>query len=238
MSTRFPLSPFLNRRGISSLSVLLFISLIAVGCRSLPPNSLSSHNSSRWEKDIATYEANDRTNRPPDGSIVFVGSSSIRLWKTLALDFAPLPVVNRGFGGSQMADSVQFADRIVLPYRPRQVVIYAGTNDINAGKDPELVFGDFVAFVRKIREQSPKAKIAFIACAPNPARWKIVDKMQHLNSLVNDYCDRHGLDFIDIYPLMLGADGLPKPDIFVADRLHMNAKGYEIWTAAVRPYLR
>jgi lysophospholipase L1-like esterase len=148
-----------------------------------------------------------------------------------------LPLVNRGFGGSQLADSANFADRIITPYAPRQVVIYAGGNDINAGKSPEIVYGDFVALVSKIRAHMPHARIAFISSAPNPSRWAQVEKVKQLNSLVETYCHRHHLMFIDVFPLMLGSDGQPKPDIYVADRLHMNPKGYAIWQKAVEPYL-
>ena len=212
--------------------------LLLAGCHTPPHNTLATHDSSRWQKDIATFQAMDVTNRPPADCIVFVGSSSIRLWKTLAQDFPGLPVVNRGFGGSQLADSVNYAEAIITPYHPRQVVIYAGGNDIKAGKAPELVFGNFVALVKKIRALAPQAKIAYISSAPNPARWAQVEEVRKLNSLVKAYCQRHGCTFIDVFPLMLGADGLPKPDIYVADRLHMNTNGYAIWREAVGPHLK
>ena len=217
---------------------LLLLTLLALtGCRSVTPNTLATHVSAKWEKDIAAYQASDVTNPPPTGCIVFVGSSSIRLWKSLEVDFPGLPVINRGFGGSQLADSVNFADRIITPYKPRQVVIYAGGNDINAGKDPDLVYGDFVALVTKIRSELPRAQIGFISSAPNPRRWAEVEKVKRLNSLVEAYCRQHRLTFINVFPLMLGPDGLPKPDIFVSDQLHMNPKGYAIWREAVAPYL-
>jgi lysophospholipase L1-like esterase len=227
-------------KSIQALSVLalLLLLLIGGGCRTAVPNSLATHDSGRWEKNIAAFEARDLTNPPPAGCIVFVGSSSIRGWTTLAADFPGLPVINRGFGGSQLADSVNFADRIITRYGPREVVIYAGGNDIAAGKAPELVFGDFVALVGRIRAGSPKARICYISVAPNPSRWSQVEKVRRVNELISDYCRRHGLTFIDVFPLMLGPDGNPKPDIFVADRLHMNPKGYAIWKAAVLPYLK
>jgi lysophospholipase L1-like esterase len=220
---------------------ILFILLSALAgsaCRGAITNSLATHKSARWEKAIAAFEASDRTNPPPKGCIVFVGSSSIKRWTSLAADFPGLPVINRGFGGSQLADSVNFADRIITPYHPREVVIYAGGNDINAGKDPEVVFGDFVALVNKIQAGAPKARICFISSAPNPARWAQVDKVKRLNQLAEAYCRQHELDFINVFPLMLGPDGKPKPDIYVSDRLHMNAKGYAIWISAVLPYLK
>jgi len=212
--------------------------LLATGCaHRTPPNSLATHDPSRWEKDIAAFEASDRTNAPPKGGIVFVGSSSIRLWKTLAADFPGHKVLNRGFGGSQLADSVHYADRIILPYQPRQVVIYAGGNDLNAKKSPALVFGDFVALTTKIRAALPQTRIAYIAIAGNPKRWAQVEQVRKANSLIENYCRRHGMDFINTFPLMLGPDGLPKPNIFVEDQLHMNERGYAIWREAVRPYL-
>jgi len=222
----------------TSLAGYLLAGLLLAGCQAPPPNTLATHDSSRWQKEIATFEAMDITNRPPAECIVFVGSSSIRLWKTLPQDFPGFPVVNRGFGGSQLADSVNYAEQIITSYHPRQIVIYAGGNDINAGKAPELVFGDFAALAQKIHTQAPRAKIAYISSAPNPARWAQVDKVRRLNSLVSAYCQRHGYTFINVFPLMLGLDGLPKPDIYVADRLHMNTNGYAIWREAVGPHLK
>jgi lysophospholipase L1-like esterase len=217
---------------------LVLLAFLATGCNSIPPNSLATHNSTKWEKDIAGFEAHDRTNPPPKDCILFVGSSSIRLWKSLATDFPGLPVVNRGFGGSQLADSAKFADRFIIPLAPRQVVIYAGGNDINAGKSPEIVYGDFVALVTKVRAALPTTKIAFISSAPNPQRWAQVEKVKRLNSLVEAYCHFHDMTFINVFPLMLGPDGHPKPDIYVADGLHMNPKGYAIWREAVAPCLK
>jgi lysophospholipase L1-like esterase len=195
-------------------------------------------NFARWEKEIAAYESADQKNPPPKGGIVFVGSSSIRLWKTLAQDFPRHRVLNRGFGGSEMADSVHFADRIVLPYEPRMIVVYAGGNDINAGKTPEQVFAAFKAFVEKIRARQPETPIAYISIAGNPSRWAQVEKVKAANAMISDFCKgESNLRFIDVFTQMLGPDGLPKPDIFVDDKLHMNAEGYKIWTSIIGPLL-
>ncbi len=189
---------------------------------------------SKWEKEIAAFEAKDKTSPPEKGGIVFVGSSSIRKWTTLAEDFPHHRVLNRGFGGSQIADSVQFAGRIVIPYAPRTVVLYAGGNDLNAGKAPESVFVDFLAFVARIRADLPETEIAVISVAGNPKRWAQVEKVRTLNALVADYCGKHPrMKFIDVFPAMMGSDGLPLPDIFLKDKLHMNEKGYRIWTQIV-----
>jgi lysophospholipase L1-like esterase len=203
-----------------------------------PHNSLATHNSAQWEKEIGEIEARNAASPLPAGCIIFVGSSSIRRWASLAEDFRGLPVVNHGFGGSQLADSVNFADRIITPYQPRQVVIYAGNNDIGFGKEPDVVFGDFVALVTKIRTGCPNARISYIAVGPCPLRWHLVEKVRRLNRLAEEHCLRNGMDFIDVFPLMLGPDGQPRPDIFAEDRLHMNENGYAIWREAIAPYLR
>ena len=220
--------------GVLLLSLLGFV---AAGGDARPPNSLATHNSARWGKDIAAFEARDRTNPPPKGCIVFVGSSSIRRWTSLAADFPSLPVVNRGFGGSQLADSVNFADRIIFPYQPREVVIFAGSNDLNAGKPPEIVYGDFVALVTRIRARLPQARIAYISISTSPSRWAEVENVKQCNALAQAYCRGHEIDFINVFPLTLGPDGRPKPDLYVEDRLHLNAKGYALWKEAIGPHL-
>jgi lysophospholipase L1-like esterase len=193
----------------------------------------------RWEAEIRAMEAADAAAPPAKGGIVFIGSSSIRLWKTLADDFPGLPVVNRGFGGSQMADSTFFAPRILLPLEPRLVVVYSGGNDINAGRTAAEVEAAFRAFVARVHETLPAARIAYISIAGNPARWAQVDRVRDANARIAALARTDPrLAFIDVFPHMLGADGLPRPEIFVADRLHMNAEGYKIWTRVVGPYLR
>jgi len=192
----------------------------------------------RWEADIAAFEARDRTNPPPKDAILFIGSSSIRLWKTLEQDFPEHKVINRGFGGSEIGDAVHFVDRIVVPYRPKLVVMYAGGNDINGGKTAEQVAGNFKAFVEKVRGRLPQTRIAYISIAPNPARWAQVDRVKRANELIREFTKMNpNLTFIDVFPHMLGEDGQPRPDIFGEDRLHMNERGYALWTKLVRPVL-
>ncbi|MEI9892864.1 MAG: SGNH/GDSL hydrolase family protein [Chthoniobacter sp.] len=192
----------------------------------------------KWEPEIAAFETKDQQNPPPKGGIVFVGSSSIRKWTTLAADFPHHRVLNRGFGGSQLIDSVHFADRIVLPYEPRMIVLYAGSNDLHAGKSPDQVFADFQAFVEKIRAKLPRTEIAFISIAGNPSRWAEVEKVKATNGLIESYIkDKPDMKFINVFPRMLGSDGQPRPEIFVADRLHMNAEGYKLWTEIVGQFL-
>lgn len=189
-------------------------------------------------QEIQAFISSDATHPPPAHAILFLGSSSIRLWDSLARDFPEHQVINRGFGGSQIIDSVRYFGRIVAPYQPRLIVLYAGGNDINAGKSPETVFADYKAFVGKVRQALPRTRVAYVSIAPNPARWAQVDRVRAANRLIQQYT-RHDdrLKFIDVFPYMLGPDGEPKPDLYRADRLHMNAKGYLLWQWLIRPYL-
>lgn len=195
-------------------------------------------DSARWEEAIRKFEEADRKSMPRRDGIVFVGSSSIAGWRTLAKDFSAHRVINRGFGGSQLSDSVHFADRIVTRYRPRMVVLFAGTNDLASGKTPETVAADFQAFVGKVRAKSPKARIAFIAISPTPSRWANNANVIRANALIREqiYAGEN-LAFIDVYSPMIGPDGGPRPELFVSDRLHLNAQGYALWRKIVEPYL-
>jgi lysophospholipase L1-like esterase len=215
-------------------SAVLSILLPGVG---LSQGSLPSV--SKWEPDIRAFEEADRVALPAPGGIVFVGSSSIRLWETLQQDFPGLPVINRAFGGSKIHEVAAFADRVVLPYRPRLIVFYAGTNDLNDGLRVERVFADYQRFVRLVHAALPDTRIAFISVAPNPARWHLRRAMQRLNRKVASYSRTDPrLDFIDVWSAMLGSEGRPRPDIYVEDRLHMNEKGYAIWRDVVGAWVR
>jgi lysophospholipase L1-like esterase len=175
---------------------------------------------------------------PAPGGVVFIGSSSIVGWKTLKDDFAPMNVTGRGFGGSQVIDSVVYADRIVIPYRPRSVVLYAGDNDVAAGKTPEQVFSDFKKFVKKIHAALPEVRVYFICIKPSISRWHLWDKMKAANSLVAEFAKKNDLvEYLDIATPMIGQDGKPRPELFVEDGLHLNAAGYKVWTEVVRPRL-
>jgi lysophospholipase L1-like esterase len=192
----------------------------------------------KWEKEIAALEAKAKNQPPVKGSIVFIGSSSIRLWSTLAADFPKHHVCNHGFGGSQIADSTHFAERLIFPHEPRLIVMYAGGNDINAGHTAEQVAADFRAFVEKVRTRLPQVEIAYISIAGNPARWKQIETVKTANRLIAEFCAADTkLKFIDVFPHMLGPDGLPKPEIFREDRLHMNDVGYRLWTSVIGPHL-
>jgi lysophospholipase L1-like esterase len=189
--------------------------------------------------EIRAFEAMDKTNPPPRGAILFTGSSSIRKWTTLAEDFKGHTVLNRGFGGSHLSDLVYYTDRIVIPYQPQRIVFFAGSNDLDAGKTPEQVFEDFKLFVQKVRAALPKVEMDYIAITTSPLRWREVGEVKKANALISSWIKTQDhLTFIDVFPATLGPDGQPKPEYFLADRLHMNARGYAIWTSIIEPYLK
>ena len=193
----------------------------------------------QWEGDIRAFEQSDSAQKPPTKAILFVGSSSIRMWETLAHDFPDLPVINRGFGGSELHDVVHYANRIVLPYRPRVIVVYAGDNDLANGRKPEQVASDFRRLARAVHRTLPRTRIVFVSVKPSPSRWSLADKMRTTNALVRRYVrtDKR-LAYADVFTPMLGGDGRPRRELFGDDSLHMTPAGYELWTAVIRPYLR
>jgi lysophospholipase L1-like esterase len=193
---------------------------------------------SRWEKEIAAYEAADRKSPPPKGGILFIGSSTVRLWKTLAEDFPGFKVINRGFGGSEIVDSSHFADRLILPHEPRQIFLRAGGNDLHAGRLPKEVAADFAEFVRVVRARLPKAEILFIGLSPAPARWGEADKTRELNRLVRQMAlEMPRVGYVDADSISLGPDGRARPELFVKDRLHLSQEGYRLLADRVRPFL-
>jgi lysophospholipase L1-like esterase len=193
----------------------------------------------KWTAAIDKFTQADAKTPPPANGVVFVGSSSIVKWTSLEKDFPGVPVINRGFGGSELSDSVFYADRIVTPYKPRIVVVYAGDNDLHAGKTPEAVFTDYKALVAKIHTKLPQTRVVYIAVKPSPSRWKIKDKGEKTNALIAAECAKDPrLRFVDIWKPMLDAKGEPRPELFVKDMLHINEAGYAIWTPLVAAALK
>ncbi len=190
----------------------------------------------RWAADMAAFTAQDQKGLRA-GGVVFVGSSSIRLWD-LARSFADMPVINRGFGGSQVIDSVNHVDLLVIRHKPRTVIFYAGDNDLAAGRTPQQVRDDFKAFTAKVHAALPETRVAFIGIKPSIQRWALIEKVRQANALVREDCDREDrLGFIDVDGPMLGWDAKPRRDLFLEDGLHLSPKGYALWAALVRPFL-
>ncbi len=191
----------------------------------------------RWESNIVAFEDQDRRSPPRKGGIVFVGASSIVRWN-VAEFFPDLPVLNRGFGGSEMADTAHFAARTVLPYEPRLVVLYPGENDIARGVSPETVAAGFERLVATVHGALPKTRILVIGLKPTPARWRFNGQMIETNRLLRAIAARReAITYISVEKAMLGPDKLPRPDLFIGDGQHMTQAGYEIWTDIVRPHV-
>jgi lysophospholipase L1-like esterase len=192
----------------------------------------------RFESEILAFEDSDRVNPPAPGGIVFVGSSSIRMWPDLRSYFPGQNVIQRGFGGSRLDEVVQYAPRIVLRYKPKLVILYAGENDIAEGKTPAQVFADYTSFVGLVQGDLPTTRIAYISIKPSPSRWELVDKMRAANSMIQQYIAAHtGQTYVDVVPPMIGPNGRPRPELFVSDSLHMTRAGYAIWQQLLTPII-
>jgi lysophospholipase L1-like esterase len=204
------------------------------------PNAPAVQKQAPFESEIAAFEAADKKSPPPYGGVLFVGSSSIRLWTTLQKDFPELTVINRGFGGSQIADSVRYAPRIILPYKPRMVVLYAGGNDVNGGKTPAQVLKDFDALVKEVHAALPDTRIVYISINPAVSRWSKEAQFVEANRLIEEYVRAEDgksapLSYIDSHSKLLDAKRQARPEILREDGLHLNSRGYALWTAILRP---
>jgi lysophospholipase L1-like esterase len=200
-------------------------------------NAQNDARARKWDEAVAAFEAQDVASPPPQGTVLFVGSSSIRFWD-LPKSFPGRDYINRGFGGSELEDAIRYADRIILKHRPRAVVVYAGDNDVAAGKDAAQVFDDYMTLVATIHGELPDTPIYFIAIKPSLKRWDMWPTMDAANELIRAYGkDKSLLYFVDIAGPMLGNDGQPKPGLFLQDGLHLNAAGYAMWTSILNQYL-
>lgn len=196
-------------------------------------------NPARFEKHIAGFEAADKENPPPKGAALCVGSSSMRGWhKTIREDLAPITVIPRGFGGSNLNDVIHFADRIVLPYEPRAIVLYEGDNDIASGISPEQYLETFNAFTALVHKQLPECRIYVLSIKPSISRWKIWPKMERANQLVAAACAQdERLTYVDVATGMLNEAGTPRKELLQKDNLHMTREGYVVWRDVLRPVL-
>ena len=193
-----------------------------------------------YAQDISDLVARTREGPGAEDAVVFIGSSSIRLWSTLERDMQPLPVVQHGFGGAKLADVEFYAERLVNPFDPRAVVVFAGTNDLQPGasKSPEVLLETYRRFVERVRADLPNVSIYFIGITPSPRRWEIWDQAQETNRLVREWSDRDPtLFYIETGPSLLGEDGEPDADNYKFDGLHLSAQGYAIWTEIIRTRL-
>lgn len=211
--------------------------LALAACVSGGPARYAQADPAGWEADIRAFEEHDAEHPPERGGVLFVGSSSIVRWN-LAEAFPELHALNRGFGGSEIADSSHFADRIILPYQPRTIVFYAGDNDIANGKSAAEVAADFERLATKIHDALPDSRLLFLAIKPSRARWNLIDAQREANRLIRKQAEASEfMKFVDVAAPLLGDDGLPREELFEADKLHLNPAGYLVWNEVLRPYL-
>jgi lysophospholipase L1-like esterase len=193
----------------------------------------------KFESAILEYEKQDQKNGHQPGAVLFTGSSSIRMWKSLADDMAPIPVLNRGFGGSTIPEVTYYADRILLPHQPKIIVFYCGENDLsNDEAKSDLALKSFKQFHTYMKKNLPETKVFFIAIKPSISRWHYWTKMSEANEKIEKFINRKdNYFFVDTASGMLDENGTVLQDIFIKDNLHMNEKGYDIWTKILKPIL-
>ncbi|MEJ2051712.1 MAG: GDSL-type esterase/lipase family protein [Calditrichota bacterium] len=202
------------------------------------PAQNSDPDPGRFKNEIDEFIQWDKKNSYNEGAILFVGSSSIRLWYT-ALSSPDLYVINRGFGGSHISDVIYYYDDIVKKYKPSIIVFYAGDNDVADGKSPKKVLADYQKFVSKVEQDFPDCLIYFISIKPSPSRWQYWPRMLLANSKIKEFTkQKSNLIYIDVATDMLDETGNPRPDLFSEDNLHLNDTGYLLWNNILSPYLK
>lgn len=207
---------------------------VAAKTRSTMPTAVED----RWRESLDAFAAADKLQAPQPGGVLFVGSSSIRLWNGVETAFQSTPVIKRGFGGSRMLDCARYVEQLVLPYAPKLVVVYAGDNDLAEGRSPQEVLQSYTEFVNQVREVLPDTRIAYLSIKPSPLRASLMAKALETNKLVEAYsASAPNLDYIDIFSRMLDADGRPRADLFAPDALHLNPAGYAVWQSVISSHL-
>ena len=216
----------------------IWLLILVCGCAVLLAQDNPAENpAEKWEKTIRQFEQWDSKNTFPSDAVLFVGSSSIKLWPTRE-SFDGLAVLNRGFGGSQISDVNYFAERIVLRYEPKVIVFYAGDNDVAAGKNARQVFDDYKKFVKLVHARLPGTPIIYVGIKPSGSRWSLWPVMNRANMMIKDFSGKDGrLYYFDSADPLLSSDGKPNADFFLKDQLHLNDKGYEVWTKRLRPII-
>jgi lysophospholipase L1-like esterase len=209
---------------------ILFIVLLFLGQITFAQN--------KFEAEIKAYEKQDSISMPKSKQILFLGSSSFRLWKTFDQDLKGLPVFNRGFGGSTLEDALYYFDRMVVKYQPSWIFLYEGDNDLAKGQSPEFIEKEFVEFSERIFKQLPQTRVVFVAARPSLARVVLVDKQKDLNKRIEQFVrGKKNLYYLDMHSPFYLADGSLMQDIFVADKLHLNEKGYQIFASKIRTFI-
>ena len=206
---------------------------------SLPGITIAQQNPDRYESEILEFEKEDKVNGYQPESVLFTGSSSIRMWKTLETDMAPVAVINRGFGGSTIPEVLYYADRIILPHQPRAIVFYCGENDLsNDEATANLALKRFKEFHKYLKKNLPETQLYFIAFKPSIRREKYWPKLQEANKQLEKFIEgKKNYFYVDVASKMLDENGKVIQDIFLEDNLHLNETGYKIWTDTLKPIL-
>lgn len=217
------------RRSVMILSITVVSFMCAVA---------QDNDPARWEKTIRKFEQQDKNNPPEAGMVLFVGSSSIAMWKDLADYFPDHRVLNRGFGGSNFTDLIHYADRVIFPYKPSMIFVYEGDNDIAQGDTPETILANAKKLRGMIRNALGNTPVVFISPKPSLARWNLKAEYESVNSVLKKYAEAEpDTEFADVWTPSLGNDGKVLDNIFLKDDLHMNARGYQIWQKVLTPFL-
>ncbi len=214
----------------------LFLVLVLIFCF----NNSNAQTSPAFWNDIVAFKKKDSVQHPATNSILFVGSSSFTKWRDINNYFPGYTIINRGFGGSSLPDVIRYTYDIILPYQPKQVVVYCGENDLASADSTSSieVFNRFKTLFNMIRINLPKSNIAFVSIKPSPVRASIQGKVKEANKLIKAFiATQKNTSFINIYEAMLDSKGQMREELYVADRLHMKPEGYAIWQKAIKPYL-
>ena len=234
---RLPHPDRFKHRSVRARLAHIALMCVLIGLWLGPGAAAHDADPQRWEDHIQAFEAADRRSPPRMGGVLFVGSSSIRGWD-LDRWFPDRNAINRGFGGSTIPDVNHYIDRIVLPYRPRTIVFYAGDNDVAAGHSPQQVAEDYRRFTQRVHDALPETRIIFVAIKPSTARWELAEEMRRANKLVREHTeDDPRLAFADIWNPMLGDNGRPRAELLADDGLHLTEDGYRLWTRIIRSVL-
>ncbi|MDB5344017.1 MAG: lipolytic protein family [Schlesneria sp.] len=232
--------PFLGTgetTGMKNRAIKTALAVWVLGLCAVLPAQDAKPAVDKWEAEIRKFEEADQKSPPAEGANAFIGSSSIRMWK-LGSSFPNRSCLNRGFGGSEMADSARYVDRIVLSAKPKVIVLYAGDNDIANKNRPTQVRDGYRIFRDKVQATLPETVIVLIGLKPSPSRWKLREAALEANQLLRaEVMAGTNQTFVDVWPAMLGEDGMPNPELFQKDNLHMTDAGYRIWNELIEPHL-
>lgn len=212
--------------------IFLFLLVFVIGIQAKNPRE------KMWLPEINAFMRQDSCSFPAKNQILFVGSSSIRGWKSLPAYFEGYPVLQRGVGGTHLEDIIYFAEKIIFPYSPSQIVLYEGDNDLKDGFTPESYLDDVKTFVRLVQIKQPGTPILILSIKPSPARDYLKHKYMSANKLLESYCmSNELLSYIDISSSVLDDDGVYIADSFLSDKLHLTTTAYEKWAEIIKPHL-